>query len=167
MNKRTRTLTLSALFSALAVVSLYVASVWPTGQLGLAALASLFVAAAVIESGLKRGALVFIVSSALSMLIVPNRVAPLIYILFFGYYPLVKSLIERIRSKAVQWALKLLVFNASLTIVWFLLREFIIGFDRPVPLFLIYLAGSVVFLIFDYGLSKVIWLYIGYTNKMK
>ena len=160
MNKKTRSLTLSALFSALTVISLFIASVWPTGQLGLAAFSSLFAAAAIIESGLGAGVYVFICSALLSMLLLSNRTAPLLYTLFFGYYPVLKSLIERIAAVPLQWALKLAVFNAALIAIYFLLRELFFDFGGYKPGLIIYcLAGSAVFALFDYGFSKVITLY--------
>jgi len=168
MSKKTRVITLSALFSALAVISLSIASVWPTGQLGLVAVSSLFTAAAVIEAGIAPGIYVFIVSSALGMLILPNKAAPLLYLLFFGYYPVIKSLIERNANKLIQWALKLLVFNAALTAIWFLFRELIIGFATITPgAAILYPGGNIVFVLFDYGYSKVVWFYINRVSKFR
>ncbi|MCL2392393.1 MAG: hypothetical protein FWC66_07280 [Oscillospiraceae bacterium] len=166
MNKKTRSLTLAALFTALTVVLLYIASLWPTGQLGLVAVASLLVAAAVIESGLSFGIFVFVASSALSLLLIPNRVAALLFIVFLGYYPVLKSLIEQRRGNLLQWALKLAVFNAALTIVWFLMRHLLIGFFGDLPgIWLVYLGGNIVFLFFDYGFTKLIWFYINRISK--
>ena len=148
------------------VVFLYFASIWPTGLVGLVALASMFTAAAVIETGLSGGLSVYIVSSALGMLLIPNKSAPLLYVLFLGYYPVLKSIIERRGPLLLQWALKLVVFNVSLTAVWFLAREVIFGFTQDPPgLIFIYIGGSVVFCMFDYGFSKVIWLYINRISK--
>lgn len=166
MGQRTRNLTLSALFIALSVISLYIASVWPTGLLGLVAVASLFVAATVIEVSTAFGFYVYIISSVLGVLILPNIAAPLLYIFFFGYYPVVKSLIEHLKSVVMQWALKLFVFIASLTIIWFLFKDLIFNFgENPPHIILIYLGGSVVFSIFDYGYTKLIWFYINRISK--
>jgi hypothetical protein len=166
MDKKTRNLTLSALFSALAVVSLYVASIWPTGQLGLTAIAALFVAAAVIESGLSFGIYVYIASSLISLLIVPNRISPFLFILLFGHYPIIKSLIEKQGHLVVQILLKLFVFNASITLIWFLFNELFLAFvGIELHPALIYVAGSVVFLLYDYGFTKLIWLYINRVSK--
>jgi len=166
LNKKTRRLTLSALFAALTLISLYVASVWPTGLLGLVAFASLFGAATVIEAGILPGLYVYIVSSMLGMLLLPNKSAPLLYIFFFGYYPVIKSLIERVKPTILQWTLKLLVFNASLTVIWFLLKGLIFSFgENPPGLLLLYLGGSAVFALFDYGYTKVVWLYINRVAK--
>jgi hypothetical protein len=145
---------------------LYIASVWPTGRLGLVAAASLFTAAAVVEMGLVPGVYVYVISSAIGMLILPNRSAPLLYILFFGYYPVIKSLIERIGHTALQWVLKLLVFNATLTVIWFLLRELVFDFGDNMPsVIILYIAGSAVFALFDYGFTKLVWFYIERVSK--
>ena len=157
---------MGALFSALAVVILYFASVWPTGQPGLAAAASMFVAAMVIESGPVPGVFVFVVSSALAMLLLPNRSAAILYISFFGFYPIVKSFIERLRGTVLQWALKLAVFNISLTVVWFILRELFFDFGSFAPhIILIYIGGNAVFALFDYGFTKVIRFYINRIRR--
>ena len=166
MKVKTRKVTLSALFSALCFAALYVAAVWPTGLFGLVAFSSLFVAAAVVEMGAMSGVYVFIVSSALGMIILPDRAAPLLFIMFFGYYPIVKSLIERLRSAVVRWILKLAVFNASLSVLWFLIRGVILGYSGSIPVAMaVYLLGSAVFAVFDYGYSKVIWFYINRVSK--
>ena len=178
MNKSTRKLTLSALFSALAVISLYLASVWPTGQLGLAAVASLFVAAAIIESGLTTAAAVFVVSSLLAFLVVPNRLPLVLYICFFGYYPLIKSLIEKRGHIVAQLLGKLAVFFVSLTMTLFVLagllsyefnaNEYIQcldSLDYNLGLILLYAGGGVVFLLYDHGFSKLIRFYVDRISK--
>ena len=176
MGNKTRKLTLSALFSALTVVSLYLSSIWPTGQLGFAAVASLFAAGAVIEAGIASGVSVFVVSSAIGFLILPNRNALLLYVIFFGYYPIVKSLIERMRGNLISWVLKLLVFNAALYAIWFFMRGLltvIFGGSLGGELFgmrfsedFVFIAGgNLAFLVFDFGLTKLIWFYIQRVSK--
>jgi len=167
MNKKTRNLSLAALFTALAVISLYIAGTWPTGQLGLTAVASLFVTAAIIESGIIYGVYVYIVSSAMSMLIVPNRLAPVLFILFFGFYPVIKSLIEQLGQKVLQILLKLLVFNISFFIIYYIFSELVnalVSFDLNI--IIIFLIGNIVFLLFDYGYTKLIWFYINRISNL-
>lgn len=166
MSKRTHIMTLSALYVALTVISLYIASVWPTGLFGLVAFASLFCAATVIDAGIAFGLYVYIISSVIGILLLPNKAAPLLYIFFFGYYPVVKSLIERIHAIIMQWAAKLLVFNSSFTIIWSLFRSIIFNIDdNPLYLILLYLGGNFVFVVYDYGFTKIIWLYINRISK--
>jgi len=122
----------------------------------------------VIEAGAVPALYVFIVSAALSLLLTPGRSPPLLFISFFGYYPIVKSLIERLRRVALQWALKLLVFNISLTVVWFIFTEWVYDFSGlNTHIVLVYLCGGAVFVLFDYGFSKVIWFYINRVSGRK
>jgi len=166
MNRKTRDLTLSALFAALTLISLYIAAVWPTGLFGLVAFASLFGAAAVVEAGIAPGIYVYAASSVLGVLLLPDKAAPILHIFFFGYYPVAKSLIERLNSKIAQWALKLSVFNIALSALWFLFGALVLDFgDNPPDLILLHLCGSAVFALFDYGYTKVIWLYISRVSK--
>lgn len=166
MNKTTRSLTLSALLTALTVITLYIASVLPSGRMAMVALSSIFVAAAIIESGIRAGIFVYAASALLGLLILPYIGFSLMYILLFGYYPVVKSLIERKAPMVLQWILKLCIFNAALTVAWFFLRELIFAFGEDPPgVVLLYIGGSVVFVVFDYGFTKVIWLYINRISK--
>ena len=167
MDRKTRDLTLSALFAALTVAALYIASIWPTGQYGLVAFASLFVAASVIETGAMRGMYVYVVSSVLVMLLLPDKSTALLFILFFGYYPIVKNLIEKLKSKIAQWILKLLVFNVALTVILVFLKETLLGFRERLPgVPVLYLLGNAVFALYDYGYSNVLRLYIDRISKI-
>jgi hypothetical protein len=166
MNNKTRAVTLTGLLTALIVVFIYIASVLPTGRWGLVAVSSLFAVAAVIEMGIGSAVFVFIASGVLSALLVPVKTEALIYVLFFGYYPIIKSLSERLKPFALCWGVKLLVFNAALTAVWFLFRALLVPesyLSLAAPL--IYLAGNAVFVLFDIGLTQLIVLYVNRISK--
>ena len=53
----------------------------------------------------------FVSVSFLSFMLVADRECVLMYILFFGYYPILYSSIEKIGSKLIRLAVKLAVFN--------------------------------------------------------
>jgi hypothetical protein len=166
MNKGTRIITLAALFTALSVVMLYLANLLPTVQLGFAAAASLFAVAAVIETGLVSAIFVFIGSAVIGTLLLPDKTALLVYVLFFGYYPVIKSIAERIRSLVLSWALKLAVFEAAFSLIWFLFRSLVFsGRILDVNGVVVYLAGTLAFLAFDIGLTRLIGFYIGRISK--
>lgn len=166
MRKKTRTTALAALISAFTVIILYLASIWPTGRLGLVALASIFAAASVVESGIIPGIYVYVVSSVIGILLLPEKSAPLLYILFFGYYPVVKSLAERVRKKPLQLLIKLIVFNAALSVIWIFLGALVFGDLGDLPeTALLYIGCNAAFVAFDYGFSKLIWFYIERISK--
>lgn len=166
MQKKTRTITLSAVFSALTVVFLYIANLIPTGRLGLVAVASLFAVAAVIETGIVSALFVFVGSAVIGALILPEKTDVLVYGLFFGYYPVIKSIAEKLRSALLKWAVKLAVFEAAFSLLWFLFKNLI--FDASfleTNIIFVYLAGTAAFILFDIGLTRLIGFYIVRISK--
>ncbi len=158
---RTRKLTLTAVFAAFSTVFLYLASVLPTGQLGFLGVASLFGVAAVCEYGLAGGAFVFAVTALLGFFLVPDRMNVVLYVSFFGYYPILKALAEKCRVRAAEWAVKLAVFNAAVTVDLLLYRSlFLDGKPGPWLVLGVYALLNLVFVAFDIGVSRVISVYM-------
>ena len=159
-------ITLSALMAALSVSFMYVGNILPTGRLGIIAVASLFVTAAVIEAGLSAGVFVYAGSGLLAALILPDKSSALLFGLFFGYYPLVKSLAERIGKIVLTWAVKLTVFNAAFAVGWFLFRKLLFDADTfTVNTLVAFALGNLVFVVYDLGLTKLISFYIVRISK--
>ena len=147
--------------AALTVACLYLASVFPTGQVGIVAVASLFTIAAVIEAGIKHAALLYAVCAILSFLMIPLKGVAIIYTLFFGYYPIVKSFAERMKKPLYSWILKEAVFLAALFVVWFLFRNLIFtGRTLDISPLIIFPACIVVFTLYDIGVTRLIAYYL-------
>ena len=159
---KTRQIAFSAVFTAFSIVFLYLASLFPTGQLGFLGVASLFGVAAVIEYGAAGGVMVFAGTALIGLMIVPGKTLVAVYALFFGYYPILKMLAEKLRSRVTEWIVKLAVFNAALSVIMFALSVLIFDFSfLGGSRALMYLFGNVVFVLFDIGVSRVISVYTG------
>lgn len=161
MNKTVSRLTLCAVLSAFSVAFIYISSVSLTGQLGFTAIASLFCIVAVIEFNMSGGLLVYICSSLLSFLLVPDRSAALLYILFFGYYPIIKHIAECLKNRFFEWLLKLFVLNIALAVIVFAFYITIFNLSYLMNSYiLLILAANIIFIIFDIGVTKMIEYYI-------
>lgn len=156
-------------FAALSLLLLYGATLLPSGRIGMVAVAGLVPAAGVISGGLGAGFLCYGATALLGLLLLPDKGCALLYALFFGLYPMVKYAVERLRKLPVELLLKLVFFNLILVIFLFgfsallfpLLPELM---RTPLPLFGI---GNVVFLVYDYGFSKLITYYASRIRKAK
>lgn len=115
ISKQTKKLTLGAILAAMGVATLFVGSFIEALDLTMAALASFFCIFAVIELGGVYPWLIFSVTGVLSVILMPYSMTGWFYLLFFGYYPIVKEKIERL-NKAVSWLLKVLILNVALGI---------------------------------------------------
>lgn len=161
-------LALCAMLTALSLVVLTIATTAPSGRLGLTAVAGLFPAAAVVSYGLPAGLLCYAGTSLLALLLLADKTIALLYLLFLGLYPMVKGAVERLRRLPLELALKMGFFNLMYTVVLRgfsgLMAEYFFLADKALPV--VYFAGNVVFLIYDFGFSKVIGFYRQRVEKV-
>ena len=80
-------------------------SYFPYLTYAIPALAGLFIMVAFIETDIKWAAVTYIASSVL-IFFVAEPEAKLLYIMFFGYYPIIKALFERVRSRVFEYLFK-------------------------------------------------------------
>ena len=168
MQKSTKKLSVSALAAAIAVALLCISAVMPTGKLAFAAVAGIGTAAVLIECGAVWSLLCFASAALLGALLAPDKASAAMYIVFFGYYPLVKGLIEKKRFPiALEWVLKLLVFNAAFALIFAMWKlGFVqVGFEKGYAIPILVAAGNFLFAVYDYGFSKLIGFYIRRVSR--
>lgn len=165
--KSARNVTYPALLGAVSLILLYGSAISPTGAIGLVALAGLPCAGVVIAGGTTAGLLCWATVSMLGLLLVPDKFCVLLYASMFGLYPVVKSVVESMRRNVLGVVCKLAFFNLSCTVVvWVTKAVALDGLPlERMPLALIYLAGNVVFLLYDFGFSRLIAAYLSRMRK--
>ena len=108
---------------------------------------------------------VYVAVSLLSLILVPEKESVMMFVLFFGYYPIIRESFEKIKSKVIRYVLKLILFNASLTVI-----ELICVFIFGIPFFEdgVFSAGlligfaavmNFVFVMYDFLLRMFLILY--------
>ena len=174
ISEKTKKLTLGAVLAAMGVVMLTVGGLVEVLDLSMAALASFFCIFAVIEMGKGYPIMIYLSTGILAVLLMPQSLSGWIYLLFFGYYPIVKEKLENL-PKTFAWALKIIVFNLAVTlyaaICYFLffgelellLTEFssLFGMNSGgILIAIIYAILNLVFAIYDFALTRLITLYL-------
>lgn len=135
----------------------------------LVAMAGMITLFCVIELNKKWAFGVYVAVSILSFILVPNKEAAVLYVAFFGYYPVAKSLMENIKSQTVEYLLKFLLFNCSVVLSYFLLIkvfgfsvERLFGEEMTNIMYGVFLVlFNVMFLVYDFYLSR---MYVIYTR---
>ncbi len=158
--RNTRVLALSSLFTALGVVLLYLGSFFEVMDLTVAAMAGITVLIAVIEMGKRTAMLIWLATSFLSLMILPNKFIAVGYALFFGCYPLVKAIAERLPS-VISWVIKL-VFTFVAMVALVLLSHFLFAMPIEAPWLMVafFLLALFTSVIFDIALTKLVTLYL-------
>ena len=118
VNKRLKNLTLGAVLSALGVAIIALGGVIEVLDLSVAAIASFICVFAVIELGGIYPWLIFAVTGILSIVLIPSNLGGWCYILFFGYFPILKEKIERLK-KPLAWVIKMLIGNVAFALLLF------------------------------------------------
>lgn len=159
---------LGGIVASLAVVLMFFTGVFPFATYALPALAGLLMVVIVIDFDYKWALSVYAVVSILALLITPDREAAIMFIAFFGYYPTLKSIFEKLKSRVLEWILKFLVFNVAVISAYYVIINFlgmpdimseINEFGKYGVLIFLGLA-NVTFLIYDIAITKLITLYL-------
>ena len=157
---------LGGLVAALGLVLMFLTSVIPFGTYAFPAFAGIILILIVMNIGFGYAVMAFAVTALMSMLLVADKEAALLYTLFLGYYPIIKGLIERIRSKVIQYVIKILLFNACMVGVFFI-GTMLLGipkesynlFGTYLPLVFLGL-GNIVFIFYDFCITRLVTIYL-------
>jgi hypothetical protein len=159
MKKQTGKIALCGLMSSLTVVILYIGSVLEILDLTAAAAASLLVYFAVVELGGFYPWSLWLISSALSLLILPNKFGAAIFAVFAGVYPMFKLLFER-NHRIVSWILKFSMFNTATVLMMLLVKFFFTAEAESIAFDIAFtVIGNLTFLLYDIAMSKLLILY--------
>lgn len=135
-------------------------------DISMAVLSSILVVLAVIEMGGVWPWLVYGVTSLLALLLLPSKLPGLYYLLFAGFYPILKEKIEgRISLRVVRVVVKLGVFAVCMGILWIVCRLFLP--DVSLTLWPGFTAAilCVIFVLYDFALSRLITAYLFVWRK--
>lgn len=167
---------LGGIIAALSVV-LMMLTIIPSMTFVLPAIAGVLLMIMVIEVNKAWAFMVFVAVSLISVFVVPDRMAAVMYILFFGYYPVLKALMESKLPRALEVILKFVVFNAAIVAAYYLLT-FVMGIpvleldfwiERGLPMAaviaIILVFANLVFFVYDLALSRLVEMYLNHWRK--
>lgn len=160
--------TLGGICMALSVLVMSATAIIPIASFAFPALAGALLIPLNLKLGKKWALLVYLGVALLSFFVSPDHTATISFLVLFGHYPILKEVIEKLKSRVLEWILKMLLFNAAiavgcgLSILLFGL-EYLLGEYAGFTAW--YLAAfiaacNVVFVIFDVALTRIITLII-------
>ena len=159
MKNKTKNTAVCGLMIALSVVLMMLTTVIPVFMYVIPIVTGLLVLFVSDISNKKWGTGVYFSTAFLSLLLITDKEAALTYTLFFGYYPLIKEIIEK-APRILAWGVKLILFNlASVGIGVISFYVFGVAGDEydefgkyTIPILLV--MANVAFLLYDICLTK-------------
>lgn len=162
------------MITALSSVLMIIAGFVPIGLYTMPALASILFIVLIDEVGCGYTLLAYAATSVVALFIAFDKEPAINFILFFGFYPIIKHIFEKIRLKPIAFILKLLVFNAGMVAVFYVGTYLLMIPTDSYSIFGVYLpwlfllVGNAVFVIYDYALTGIFKLYrLKYSKFVK
>lgn len=161
--KNSKVIAYSGVATALSVVMLFLGSIfWVLGYT-MPLVASLVMIILLDSISQKSALLTFVSTSVISFILLNDKECVLLYVLFFGYYPLIKDKINDIQPKFLSYLLKFVTFNAAMVLTQILcVYVFGIPFDDMLGkwgIVVFVLCLNLVFVVFDKLYTLLLRLY--------
>ncbi|MEE1219103.1 MAG: hypothetical protein U0L20_04185 [Ruminococcus sp.] len=159
--------------SALSLTLMMLTAVFPLGTYAIPCIAGVIITTIVIEYGYKWATAVYIAVALLSLFFAADKEAVSYFILIFGYYPILKGIIEKnIKTRLVQYIFKFFVFNLA-AVIAFYIGIFLLGvpaeeytlFGFYIPLAFLAI-GNIFFIIYDLFVTVFVIKYVRNLRKM-
>lgn len=155
--------------TALATV-IMLAAYFPYLTFALPAIAGAVFCMVMIEIGSKWALGCFVTAAVLSVLFCEKE-SSMMFVCFFGFYPILKSYYEKIPSRILEYAVKFATFTACVALAYFVIikifgipMEGMGDFGKYTPLILL-LMGEVMFFVYDLALTQLVTVYMNGMHK--
>ena len=161
---------LGGVISSLSIICMFLTSVFPAMYLALPMISGGLLMVVVAEVNLSWAFLTYMSIGLLSVFVTPDKEAALIFIMFFGHYPILKQSIAKKGSAPLRLFFKLAAFNICI-ILNFRLTVYVLGYDEILEdiaewgkygLYILLGLSNLVFIMYDYTLSGYMNLYVRY-----
>ena len=164
--QRSFKLSFCSIMSSLSTVAMILTGIIPIGTYALPAIAGVLLLPIIIEFGCKPSIYAYITTALLCTVLAADKEAVVLFILFFGYYPIVKSKLAKIKFKFLQLLLKLLIFNVTIILSYLIAIKVLLvpqealviaGISLP---YVLLIFGNIVFLMYDYCINLIAIMYV-------
>ena len=121
MHGKSGPIALCGVLAALAAVLMLLGGIFPGATYCAPLLASLVLIPAQEECGPRAAWGLFTAAALLSLLLCADKEAALLFIAFFGYYPILQETFAKIRPKVLSWVVRLVIFNAAVVAAYWVI----------------------------------------------
>ncbi len=159
---------LGGIMASLCLLLMFLTAVFPPLNITLPLFAGMLMTIVAIEVSSSWAFVTYATVAILSFFITPDKEAAIFFAVFFGYYPILKYVIERLKSKVFGWIIKFAVYNAALVVIYQLtvkilgtidlIEEF--GFMKEFMLPGLLVIMNAIFLLYDFCLATIKMSYI-------
>ena len=155
MRTSTKRMATCAMMAALCVVLMVLGAVLELGMYACPLFAGLCFIPIGQKYGRKYHFTLFVASSILCFLMVPNMEENLMFAGLFGWYPIVRPMLQKF-PMVIRWICKLAIFNiVVIAIEWLVMTILVPEAIGGVLLWVLLILGNITFLAYDFMIPRV------------
>lgn len=167
-NKIAFRIALGGVISSLALFMMFCSGVFPMLDYTIPTFAGFLMVIMIVETSASWAFMTYVAVSFLALIITPNLQVSLLFIMFMGYYPILKYYLDRLKARPLAVAVKFASFNIAM-ISFFLLFQYVFmtedllegmeRFGKFAPLVLLGFANAF-FVLYDRLVGNLTELYV-------
>lgn len=159
---------LGGVISALCLTLMFLTGVFPILSMAIPIYAGALMIIVATEVSTSWAFAAFFAVALLSLFLTPDKEASTLFIMFFGYYPIISPKVEKIKPSPVRFLCKFGIFNAAM-VIWYKLITLIMGvydffgdfsFLGKYAVVGVMVFINLVFLLYDYTIRTIRDVYL-------
>ena len=144
-----------SMMAALSVVLMVLGAILELGMYACPLFAGLCFIPVGQKYGRKYHITLYVASSILCFLMVPNMEENLMFVGLFGWYPIVRPVLQKL-PKVIRWICKLVIFNVVvIAIEWLVMTILVPEAIGGTLLWVLLILGNITFLAYDFMIPKM------------
>lgn len=171
--KKAYKVALGGICAAVCLLMMFCSGFLPMLSYAIPAFSGFLMVVMVVETDGKWAFATYAAVSLLCIFITPNYEATLLFILFMGYFPILKFYVDRKLKKFSAWLIKFGVFNCAIILYYFAFQYIFTSEDilegmeafGKYAVLVLWITANIFLVIYDYALTQLTDVYINWFRK--
>ena len=172
-NKLAFKVALGGVITSLCLLCMFCSGFLPMLDYTIPTFAGFMMVIMIVETNAAWAFVTYVSVSLLSLLITPNIQASLLFVIFMGYYPILKYFLDKLKNRPLTWAIKLAVFNLAVAGFYMLIQYVFMTEDLlegmedfgKYALLILWAGANVFFFIYDRLVGQLTDIYVNWFRK--
>lgn len=172
-NKIAFKVALGGIISAVCLMAMFTSSFMPMLDYAIPTFAGFLMVVMIVETDKNWAIATYCAVSLLCPLITPNYQSSLLFIIFMGYYPILKYYLDKKKNKVLTCIIKFGVFNLAIIIFYvifqylFTSEDMLEGLERfgKYAILVLWAMANVFFIVYENALTQLTNIYVNWFRK--
>ncbi len=166
-------ISLGGIVTSICLLLMFCTGIFPMLDYAIPTFAGFLMVVMIVETGTKWAITTYVATSFLCFFVTANYQASFLFVLFMGYYPILRFYFDKMKNKLICWVLKFAIFNMAIVVFYWIMQFLFVGEDilegmeffGKYALLVLWIMANVFFVIYDRLLGQLTYLYINWFRK--